>query len=68
MIGDGEVQITKIGDVYIVQKKKGSDFFNTTYDSFAMTTFNFSSMLKFMIFSGLLSPKVLEGILSEWYK
>jgi len=61
------IRIFKISDVFIVKKSKGSDFFYTTSDSFGITVFNFSALLNYMLSRGLLSPKVLEGVLSEYY-
>lgn len=61
------VNIVKLKNAYIIKKSKGSNFFATTEDSIIIPTFNFSALIKFMVFRELLSPKVLEGILNEWY-
>ena len=61
------IRVFKISDVFIVKKNKSSDFFYTTSDSFGITVFNFSALLSYMLNRGLLSPKVLEGALSEYY-
>lgn len=61
------INVTKLSNAFIIKKSRQSNFFITTEDSFIIPTFNFSAMIKFMIFRGLLSPKVLEGILDEWY-
>jgi hypothetical protein len=63
----GDLQVFKLQDVLIFKKARHSKFFYTTNDSFSMPVFNFSSMLKFMIFRGLLSPKILEEVLDEYY-
>ena len=62
-----KVKIYKFKNVYIFKKEKDSKFFFISKDSFIIPTFNFSSILKFMLFRGLLSPKVLEGVLDEYY-
>lgn len=62
-----QVKIYKFKNIFIIRKEENSKFFFITKDSFIIPTFNFSSVLKFMLFKGLLSPKVLEGLLSEYY-
>ena len=61
------IKIYKLKNVYVFKKERDSKFFFMTKDSFIIPTFNFASVLKFMLFRGLLSPKVLEGVLSEYY-
>ena len=61
-----DLQVFKLDDVYIIKKGKGSRFFVTTSDSFIISSFNFLAILKFMLYRGLLSPKSLEGLLSEY--
>jgi len=60
------VSIFKLNNTFIIKKEKDDDFFQTTSDSFIVPTFNFSAILKFMLFRELLSPKTLEGILEEY--
>lgn len=50
----------------IVIKQSGGNFFVATKDSIVIDIFGLSSILKFLIFSGMISPKVLEGILEEY--
>ena len=61
------IKIYKLRNVYVFKKEKDSKFFFMTKDSFIIPTFNFLSIIKFMLFRGLLNPKVLEGVLSEYY-
>jgi hypothetical protein len=61
-----DLQVFKLDDVYIVKKGKGSRFFVTTADSFIISSFNLLAVLKFMLYRGLISPKALEGLLSEY--
>lgn len=61
------IKIYKLKNVYIFKKENEDEFFSTAKDSFIISTFNFASILKYMLFRGLLSPKVLEGVLSEYY-
>lgn len=53
-------------DIFVIKKNRGSRFFITTSDSFIISSFNFYAILKFMLYRGLFSPKVLEGLLSEY--
>lgn len=66
-MGNVDLQVFKLSNVYIFKKARHSNFFFTTNDSFSMTAFNFSAILKFMLFRKLLSPKVLEEVLDEYY-
>lgn len=51
----------------IVIKQSGDmKFFVSTNDSIVIDIFGLSSILKFLLFSKMLSPKVLEGILEEY--
>lgn len=50
----------------IVIKQTGGNFFVSTKDSILIDIFGLSSILKFLIFSGMMSPKVIEGILEEY--
>lgn len=61
------VRIFKLDNVLIIKKNRNGDFFFTTSDSIAIPVFNFSSLLNYMLDRGFISPKVLEGILSEYY-
>ena len=51
----------------VIKQTPDSDFFVLGNNTVAITTFNLSALLKFLLYRGLLSPKVLEGILSEYY-
>lgn len=61
------IRVTRLYDTIIVRKENGDDFFTVTEDSFIIPSFNFSALLKFMLFRGLLHPKTLEGLLDEYY-
>jgi len=50
----------------IVIKQTGGNFFVSTKDSILIDMFGLSSLLKFLLFSGMVSPKVFEGILEEY--
>jgi hypothetical protein len=50
----------------IVIKQSGGNFFVATRDSIVIDIFGLSSILKFLLFSNMISPKVLEGILEEY--
>jgi hypothetical protein len=60
------VTVYDLEDVFIVKKESGSNYFVTTEDSIIIPKFNFFALLKFMLFRGLIHPKSLEGLLSEY--
>lgn len=62
-----KINIFKLNDTLIIKKEKDDNFFYTTSDSFIIPIFNFSTVVKYMLVRGLISPKVLEGILGEYY-
>lgn len=62
-----DINVFKLENVYIIKKDRKSNFFYTTGDSVSIPTFNFFSLIKFMLFRRLISPKALEGILEEFY-
>lgn len=66
-MSQAKLKITKIPKMNIlVIKQEGGKFFIATRDSIVIDIFGLSSLLKFMIFNGLISPKVLEGVLEEY--
>ena len=62
-----DVTVFKLKNTFIIKKDRHTDFFYTTSDSFIIPSFNFFSVIKFMLFRKLISPKSLEGILEEYY-
>jgi len=62
-----KINILKLNNVYIIRKNRDSNFFYTTGDTISIPMFNFSAIIKFMLFRGLLSPKILESVLMEYY-
>lgn len=63
------IQILKLDDMntIVIKKSPSDNFFVTTSDSFIITTFNLSALIKFMLFKGIINPKLLEGVLEEYY-
>lgn len=63
-----KLQVTKIPHMNIIVIKQLGDkkFFVSTSDSIVIDIFGLSSILKFLLFSGMLSKRVLEGILEEY--
>ncbi len=52
----------------IVIKQIGDKrFFVSTSDSIVIDLFGLSSILKFLLFSKMISPRVLEGVLEEFH-
>ncbi len=63
-----KLKVFKIPNMNIVViKQTGGNFFVSTKDSIVIDIFGLSSILKFLLFSKMLSPKVLEGILEEYH-
>jgi hypothetical protein len=63
-----KVKIFKINKLNtLVIKQSGGQFFVTDKDSIVIDIFGLSAILKFMVFNNILSHKVLEGILEEYY-
>lgn len=61
-----QVKIFKLKNMFVIKKER-NDFFYTTKDSFVIPSFNFFSVIKFMLFRGLISVKSLEGIIEEYH-
>ena len=61
------INVLKFHDFFVIRKDSDNNYFICNEDTFIISIFNLSSLLKFMLFKGILSPKVLEGILSEYY-
>lgn len=61
-----KIRVTKLENLFVIVKDKDSDFFITSENTIIIPSFNLFSILKFMLFRGLMSPKVLEGLLSEY--
>lgn len=51
----------------IVIKQSGGKFFVSTNDSIVIDVFGLASILKFLLFSRIISPRVLEGVLEEYH-
>lgn len=63
-------KIPHMNTIVIKQVNDGEDgkrFFVATSDSIVIDIFGLSSILKFLLLSGMMSPRVLEGILEEYY-
>lgn len=63
-----KLKIFKIPNMnLLVIKQSGGNYFVATNDSIVIDIFGLSSILKYLLVSELLSPKVLEGVLEEYY-
>ena len=60
-----ELTVTKIPavNVIVLKQKDGRDFFISTKDSIIISP----SILKFLVTNDMISPKLLEGVLEEYY-
>ena len=64
------IRITHLPGInYLVISKKSSadSFFYSNDSTFVIPISRLSQLLYYMVFSGFLSPKVLEEILEEYY-
>lgn len=53
-------------DTIVIKQTGGNAFFVSTQDSIVLHMFGLTSILKFLLFSRIMSPKVLEGLLEEY--
>jgi hypothetical protein len=62
------LRVTKIPNmnIIVIKQSEGNHFFVSTKDSIVIDIFGLSSILKFLLFSGMMSSKVIEGILEEY--
>lgn len=62
-----KLKVTKLANMNIlVIKQTEGNFFVSTRDSIVIDIFGLSALLKFLLFSQMISPKVLRGILEEY--
>lgn len=62
-----KLRVTKLPNMnIIVIKQSGGNFFVATKDSIVIDIFGLTSILKFLLFSRMISPRALEGILEEY--
>jgi hypothetical protein len=63
-----KLRVSRLGDVIHIKKEKESDFFYSDGSTiFMISLSNLLILLKFLLYKDLVSHKVLEGILSEYY-
>lgn len=64
-----KLKITKLdnANTLILRQSEGKEFFISTMDSIVISPKSLAFILKFMVINGFLSPKVLEGVLEEYY-
>ena len=53
-------------NIIVIKQTEGGKFFVSTKDSIVIDIFGLSSILKFLLFSGMISKRVLTGILEEY--
>jgi len=51
----------------VIKQGEGSNFFITSKDSIIISVSGLAVIVKFLVNNGIMSPKVLEGILEEFY-
>ena len=64
-----KLQVTKLRplNLLLLEQDEDNSFFVGTPNKIIMSVPTLSSILKFLLQENLVSPKVLEGILSEYY-
>lgn len=64
-----QIKVMKLNDLntLVIKQIGGKDFFLTSDNSLIISVNHLSHLLKFLVFSGWMSEKVLEGILEEYY-
>jgi len=64
-----QIRVTKIPKLstLVIKQLDGRDFFISTQDSIVISILSLAFILKFLVINNLMSPKVLEGIISEYY-
>lgn len=65
---DEKVNIYVMNGYVTITKEQESDFFSSHKNYFSIPLFNLAVLLKFLLARGLMSPKILEGVLSEYYE
>jgi hypothetical protein len=63
-----QLKIFKIPNmnIIVIKQMEGGKFFVSTKDSIVIDIFGLSALLKFLLFSGMLSIKVLKGLVEEY--
>ena len=62
-----KLKVSKIDNLNtIILQQTGREFFISTKDSFVIDVAGLAQILKFLVFTGMLSSKVLAGILEEY--
>lgn len=54
-------------NMIIITREPTDRFFYSNHTSFAINIQSFSYLISFLVKHGIISPKVLEGILEEYY-
>ena len=50
-----------------IKKEKEDKMFISTNNSFIISIPSFATLIRYLVFNKIMSPKVLEGILEEYY-
>jgi len=58
--------VNEINDTLVIKKNPHENFFITTSDSFIIDKANFAALLKFLVFRGFISVKLLHGVIEEF--
>ena len=61
------VKLIKPLNTLVIKNEEGRGLFTSTRDSVIISIGNLATLLKFLIFNGFLSVKVLEGLVTEYY-
>lgn len=64
-----KLRVTRIPhmNTIVIKQTEGGRFFMTAKDSIVIDVPGLASLLKFLLFSNMISHRVLEGILEEYH-
>lgn len=66
-MSDTKVAVKKLDNHLIITQSDKGKFFISGEDTIIISITNLSALLKFLLYKKFLSPKVLEGVLNEYY-
>lgn len=63
-----QIKVMKLNDLntLVIKQVGGRDFFISTDNSLIISVNHLSHLIKYLVFSGFISHKLLEGILEEY--
>ena len=62
-----QINLLKGINTLVIKRIQGLGFFMTSPDSIIISISDFATLLKYLVLKNIISPKILEGILEEYY-